>query len=91
MKDETSLIYVVATYVNRYVNFPQSITLSEDQKLQYEDNKYFLSIYDVFESNIAYKFTKLLYIFCDADRSTRTGKRKDCPLFRSRRQNTLPI
>ena len=53
-------VYIVVYYLNRYVNLPQSITMNEDQKLQYEDVKFMVSPYDVQAQTTSYKFTKLL-------------------------------
>ena len=39
--EEADLVVNIG-YINRYVNLPASIGLSEDQKLQYEDIKFVL-------------------------------------------------
>ena len=51
---------VVANYLNRYNNLPKSITMNEDQKLQYQDVKFMVSPYDIQSQTSTYKFAKLL-------------------------------
>jgi hypothetical protein len=52
-------IFVHVVYLYRYVNLPASITLHEDQKLQYEDVKYLVSPYHILDHESTYKFAKL--------------------------------
>lgn len=60
VKDESFIIYVETTYINRYVNYPESITLSEDQKFEYEDTQDIVSPYRMLENQVTYKFSKIL-------------------------------
>ena len=55
------VIHIV--YLYRYVNLPASITLTEDQKVQYEDVKYIVSPYHIVDHETTYKFARILY-FC---------------------------
>lgn len=59
--DEEVEIIAQVVFLDRYVNLPQSITLSEDQRLQYEDTKYLVSAYPVHEQKATYRFTKIMY------------------------------
>lgn len=47
-------------YLNRYANLPQSISLNEDQKLQYEDSKFIVSPYSAEAQKSTYKYAKIL-------------------------------
>ena len=47
-------------YFNRYVNFPAEINLNEDQKFEFQDDKYFLSPYSAKSQSVTYKSGKLL-------------------------------
>jgi hypothetical protein len=58
--DEEVEIIVQVVFLDRYVNLPQSITLSEDQRLQYEDTKYLVSPYPVHEQKTNYRFAKIM-------------------------------
>ena len=58
--DEEVELIAQIVYLDRYVNLPQSISLSEDQRLQYEDIKYLVSPYDVQEQKTTYKFAKIM-------------------------------
>lgn len=53
-------VYTHIVYLYRYVNLPTSISLMEDQKLQYEDIKFIVSPYHVLEQDSTYKFARLL-------------------------------
>lgn len=53
-------IVVQVVYLDRYVNLPQSITLSEDQRFQYEDVKYLVSPYLVQSQKANYKFARII-------------------------------
>ena len=90
MKDEVSTMLITVLFINRYENFPSTITLSEDQKLEYEDNKYFVSMYDVTESSIFYKFSRILYIFHEVDPSMTTERKRAYPQSSSERPITPP-
>lgn len=46
-KDDSYTLVTSIVFLNRYVNYPASIDLSEDQKFEYKDNKKFLSPYHV--------------------------------------------
>lgn len=59
-KDETFTLAATIIFLNRYINYPQAIDLTEDQKFEYEDNKNFLSPYPVKEAIVTYKFSKLM-------------------------------
>lgn len=62
--DEQTYTLVVSTiYLNRYINYPTSIELTEDQKFEYEDNRNYLSPYPVRDGITTYKFTKIMYEF----------------------------
>jgi len=39
---------------------PASITLTEDQKVQYEDIKFIVSPYHILEQDVNYKMNKIL-------------------------------
>ena len=54
-------LWVQAVYLYRYSNLPASITLTEDQKLQFEDVKFLVSPYHALNQESTYKFAKLLY------------------------------
>lgn len=71
------MLYVQLLFINRYVNFPASIELSEDQKFEYQDTKTFVSPYQVRSSNVAYKFSKLLYIRDNLGHMTLMERRED--------------
>ena len=58
--DDTYVVYVQMTFINRYVNFPAQIDLSEDQKFEYEDSKKFVSPYSTREFSSTYKFQKIM-------------------------------
>lgn len=53
-------IYVHIVYLYRYVNLPASITLTEDQKVQYEDIKFIVSPYHILEQESTYKMQRIL-------------------------------
>lgn len=58
--DEEMEIVAQLVYLDRYVNLPQTITLSEDQRFQYEDTKYLVSPYLVHSQKANYKFAKIM-------------------------------
>lgn len=58
--DEELEVSVQVVYLNRYVNLPQSISLNEDQKLQYEDSKFIVSPYPAATQRSTYKYAKIL-------------------------------
>ena len=74
-------------YFNRYVNFPAEITLNEDQKFEFQDDKYFLSPYSVKSQSVTYKSGKLmLHFFSILVTSTRTENQKESHLSFSRKK-----
>jgi hypothetical protein len=52
-------IYVHIAYLYRYINLPTSITLTEDQKVQYEDTKFIVSPYHILEQEVTYKMYRI--------------------------------
>lgn len=63
-------------FLDRYVNLPQSISLSEDQRLQYEDSRHLVSPYAVDEQKATYKFAKVMYAVPHAAISSRRARRR---------------
>lgn len=59
---ETLNVAVSITYLNRYVNYPAAIDMTEDQKFEYLDTKRFVAPYLTRSDTVTYKFAKLLYI-----------------------------
>ena len=74
--EEADLVINIG-YINRYVNLPASIGLSEDQKLQYEDIKFMLSPYAVSSQESIYKMAKFLYSSCDLEMLILMERRKE--------------
>ena len=67
-------IFASIVYINRYVNLPASITLSEDQKLQYEDIKFIVSPYTIAKQDSTYKFAKIMYFDFDLVKAIKDKK-----------------
>jgi hypothetical protein len=74
--DEEVELIVQLVFLDRYVNLPQSISLSEDQRLQYEDTKSLVSPYAVSEQKSTYKFAKVMYSATHAEISSRAVRRR---------------
>lgn len=64
------IIHIV--YLYRYVNLPASITLTEDQKVQYEDVKFIISPYHIIDHESTYKFLRVYD--ADSDGSKKGGE-----------------
>lgn len=62
-KDEQIILVIETIFLNKYMNFPLSIELSEDQKFEYADSKTFVAPYPVRQQVVNYKFAKIMYVF----------------------------
>ena len=85
-------IYINVFYLYRYNNLPASITLTEDQKLQFEDIKFLVFPYHCIEQETSYRFVRFLYILFNLGNLTKMVQEKDYQRFNFQRivSNLLP-
>ncbi len=77
-------------YINRYVNLPASITLSEDQRLQYADTKFIVSPYSIQSQESTYRFAKVMYPPSNAASTMLTARRRGWGRSTSAPRDPLP-
>jgi Ribophorin I len=77
-------------FINRYINLPASITLSEDQRLQYADTKFIVSPYAIQSQESTYRSAKFMYPCGNAANTIRTERRRDWDRSTSAAKRQLP-